>query len=668
VVQAGIRPGDDATTLAKLLHSIRASSESSASGGTETAAPLLSNAIGEPVVAVGGGGGGGGGNVDGLSPDGADDRVDDVGVELAPVPPSTPMLPSVLGSRPSIFDTIVSKLTTETIATADPADPLSASSRPARHDTVRRERTVAAVGMGGSGKTIMAAAVVRSTVVRRHFDRIAMVVVGQTPELMKVQRDFFVQLTGRRLADIVSADATMASNAEHIRTAAAGRRWLLVLDDVWDPIHEEQLCFFTDQCKACRMLVTTRFQGLLEGSAQVQLGLLAADETVELLFETARVARTEPRAAVMAELGKLCGYLPLFVGMVGRQIAEYGEDTVWEKEVPDMLKENRSSVFDARGGSGGSGVGANIIDSILATIQEEQPHIVLSSIAVCPEDVPVPPEVLELVWCAKQGATMPLASVAKMQIRMAVLALLNRNLLLGAPGAGVKLHDVVRDTLRARVTAAEMMTQQRRMVALLLSVTAETGVDPADASSKIGTYCTTALRQHMVEAVDPAVEPINDVDLLQWLSYAPARMVNDFAIMQAASVFGAVALSTKAMALEERAEYLDAANCHFAAAQAVEWGMMCGSDQAAAFTGGELSLRSGFNCCLQIEEQTSQPVSAEIIRLVKLVAAGRLFIKMNWSDPEVRLLCCATPCGFTQLWVPQPKSFLTERHRLPNLL
>ena len=110
--------------------------------------------------------------------------------------------------------------------------------------------TSAAVGMGGSGKTILASAVVRSSAIRRHFDRIAMVVVGQTPELMKVQRDLFVQLTGRRLADIVSADATMASNAEHIRTAAAGRRWLLVLDDVWDPIHEEQLCFFTDQCKA----------------------------------------------------------------------------------------------------------------------------------------------------------------------------------------------------------------------------------------------------------------------------------------------------------------------------------------------------------------------------------------------------------------------------------
>ena len=103
--------------------------------------------------------------------------------------------------------------------------------------------------------------------------------------------------------------------------------------------------------------MTTRFQSLLDGAEHVPLGLLAADEAADLLFDTGGVSRTGRRVAVMAELGKLCGFLPLFVGMVGRQIAEYGEDCTWETEVPAMLKEDRASVFNARAEGGGGEAG-----------------------------------------------------------------------------------------------------------------------------------------------------------------------------------------------------------------------------------------------------------------------------------------------------------------------
>ena len=52
----------------------------------------------------------------------------------------------------------------------------------------------------------------------------------------------------------------------------------------------------------------------------------------------------------------------------------------------------------------------------LGTIAERPPHILFEAMAICPEDVPVPPEVLEFVWCSATAATMPLSSIVKMQV------------------------------------------------------------------------------------------------------------------------------------------------------------------------------------------------------------------------------------------------------------
>ena len=52
---------------------------------------------------------------------------------------------------------------------------------------------------GGVGKTTMAAAVVRDSVVRNAFTRIAWVSVGQTPAIMELQRSLFNQLTGNTM-------------------------------------------------------------------------------------------------------------------------------------------------------------------------------------------------------------------------------------------------------------------------------------------------------------------------------------------------------------------------------------------------------------------------------------------------------------------------------------
>ena len=62
-------------------------------------------------------------------------------------------------------------------------------------------RSAAAVGMGGVGKTIMAAALARDEEVRIAFDRICWVSVGQEPDVPALQQALHIQLLNRPMAD-----------------------------------------------------------------------------------------------------------------------------------------------------------------------------------------------------------------------------------------------------------------------------------------------------------------------------------------------------------------------------------------------------------------------------------------------------------------------------------
>ena len=62
---------------------------------------------------------------------------------------------------------------------------------------------------GGLGKTTLAAALVRDTEVRRHYDRVAFIPAGQEPAVLELQRSAYSQLVGKQLE--AKPDATVAS-------------------------------------------------------------------------------------------------------------------------------------------------------------------------------------------------------------------------------------------------------------------------------------------------------------------------------------------------------------------------------------------------------------------------------------------------------------------------
>jgi hypothetical protein len=60
---------------------------------------------------------------------------------------------------------------------------------------------IGAFGLGGIGKTQGVACIARDEDVRAHFDKVAWVTLGQTPQLDKCLQLVFLQLTGKQMKD-----------------------------------------------------------------------------------------------------------------------------------------------------------------------------------------------------------------------------------------------------------------------------------------------------------------------------------------------------------------------------------------------------------------------------------------------------------------------------------
>jgi hypothetical protein len=190
---------------------------------------------------------------------------------------------------------------------------------------------VAAHGQGGVGKTTIAIMLVNDDSVRSTFTRIAWVSVGQSPEIMAMQQELYQQFTNTpmEITDASTTDSQLAL----LQAECAGKRWLLVLDDVWDKAHEQMLnCM--DANSASKALVTTRTRGLLPGCGEVSLNLLSEKEAVELLLRTGGVEATDAARAAALEVALLCGRLPLYLGILGAIIQAYDGDDAWKTELP----------------------------------------------------------------------------------------------------------------------------------------------------------------------------------------------------------------------------------------------------------------------------------------------------------------------------------------------
>src|SRR5271157_4949024 len=178
-----------------------------------------------------------------------------------------------------------------------------------------KSSAVGVQGMGGIGKTVLAAALAYDSEVRQAFaDGIYWLTIGQKPNLLDLQNQLLRQLTGLK-----ETFATVQKGKDALREAIEGRSALVVVDDAWtiDPADA-----FSVITSPARLIITTRNQEVLVGlgAEEHRVDVLSSSDALKMLAEWMGEKSPEKLPPEAAKVAKECGYLPLALAMIGAMI------------------------------------------------------------------------------------------------------------------------------------------------------------------------------------------------------------------------------------------------------------------------------------------------------------------------------------------------------------
>jgi LuxR family transcriptional regulator, maltose regulon positive regulatory protein len=174
-------------------------------------------------------------------------------------------------------------------------------------------------GMSGVGKTAFAVHAAHRLADRFPGGQIFLPLHGHTPGQRPVDpEDALASLL--LTAGVATAQIPPGLEARMglWRDRLAGRQLLLILDDAVD---SKQVLPLLPGSEGSLVLVTSRRHlSALEGATAVSLDTLPPGEAGALLVRLAGRAGLDAEHPGVAELARLCGYLPLAIGMVARQL------------------------------------------------------------------------------------------------------------------------------------------------------------------------------------------------------------------------------------------------------------------------------------------------------------------------------------------------------------
>jgi hypothetical protein len=532
--------------------------------------------------------------------------------ELAAVPATVPELPDVMSERPEMASELRGHLLG--FMASGSVSLSSVKSKVATH------------GQGGVGKTTMAAAMVNDAMVRRAFVKIGWVSVGQAPDIMELQRSLFEQLAGEPM--LRKDGATPADQLSHLQGACKGKRWLVVLDDVWDRAHEKLLNCVDDKSPS-KLLVTTRIRGLLAGCDELSLNLMTPQESVDLLLRTGAVEDPEDAvaAAAAAQVAGLCGHLPLYLSICGSIISDYEGGAEWQEELVQMLQEDRVGVIDEAAGDENAGMttAGRIVDASLNMLKDADASAAFMSLGTAPEDVLVPIPVAQLLCAADAANTSKSTTIT---VRKSVKKLLDRNLLQGSTTEGFQMHDIVRDLVRSRIGDADAMrAKQRAVVAAFIEACPE-GARGWAAGDATGVYASQALRVHMAEALPlDAAARLDAEEALAWLD-ASDNVMGHIVVRCAAQALGHPAV----LALGERSE---AAGQPWTAAKRFGAAAITMIEQSGTRDHEEAQEKETpllQRACLLL---AGMPEQTRASRTLELSLRGQVAMRLKWDNPFI---------------------------------
>ncbi|XP_010245910.1 PREDICTED: putative disease resistance protein RGA3 [Nelumbo nucifera] len=192
---------------------------------------------------------------------------------------------------------------------------------------------ISIVGMGGLGKTTLVKLVYNEKRVKKHFDLRMWVCVSEDFDVKKLTKAIISSVTGKT-SDLIDLDPLQVE----LQKLLKGKRFLLVLDDVWNENrnHWSDLKTpFRVGRQGSRIIVTTRSEIVSEsmGSTVYPLGSLPIDDCWSLFrhqaFEDGNSDAHPNLVRIGKEIVKKCQGLPMVVKALGGLLYSKIDEEEW---------------------------------------------------------------------------------------------------------------------------------------------------------------------------------------------------------------------------------------------------------------------------------------------------------------------------------------------------
>lgn len=255
------------------------------------------------------------------------------------------------------------------------------------------------VGMGGIGKTTIAQHVYNDSRVQEWFDLKAWIYVSEEFNVFKITKDIFEEITSK------SSDANSLNKLQlELKTRLRGKKFLLVLDDVWNDKYGDWdilLRPLKAGLRGSRIVVTTRNQNV----ASI-MGTLPTHDLKELsnddcwllfakhAFTDGNFSSYSSLEAIGREIVRKCKGLPLAAKALAGLLRAKGNLKEWEK----VLK---SSLWNLSND--------NILPALRLSYHYLPSHLkgCFAYCAIFPKDYQIPKEKLICLWMAEGFLDQP---------------------------------------------------------------------------------------------------------------------------------------------------------------------------------------------------------------------------------------------------------------------
>ncbi|MEB3220258.1 MAG: NB-ARC domain-containing protein [Nostocales cyanobacterium 94392] len=294
-------------------------------------------------------------------------------------------------------------------------------------------RATGVQGMGGIGKSVVIAELVRDEEVRRRFcNGIVWVTLGQKPTLPDCQALIAIALTGeqRQFKDVQEGKIFLS-------TLLKNKACLVIIDDVWDLNDAEA---FTSLGQTSYLLITTRNAEIIEklGFQEYRLGLLSDRQALQLLAQSSEQA-VETLPSETKQVVDECGNLPLALAIVGAMAK--GKPNLWES----LLKRLQNADLEKIKQQFPEYPYPNLLRAIQVSVDDLEPEVKerYLNFAIFLEDTPIPVKVLQTFW-ESQG-------LDELDVDEIITTLVNKSLAQQDQLGRLVVHDLQLDYVRKQI-------------------------------------------------------------------------------------------------------------------------------------------------------------------------------------------------------------------------